>query len=149
MSTLSTPVDNFPYSVLMDGQPEHELFGNWLDRELIDRDWSIAEFARRANVPRQTAQKWVRNERVPDPPYCYRIADALNMAVDVVLEHAGHRIEDNVDLANIDPRLRLYMLGFPKLSPQFQRLMLKQLEALYEEAEAYRREEARDERPRT
>lgn len=147
MAHLSTLVSDAPYTVLM--SEEHVLFGDWLWEHLNQRGWGVSDFAERASVSPSSVSRWASNKRLPDPPSCVLIAGALNLDVDTVLERAGHRPGIATDLSAMDPRLRIYMLGFPNLTPEFQRLLLRQMEALYQEAEAFRRERDRDERTRS
>lgn len=64
-------------------------FGDWLTRWLDREGWSVPEFARRANVPPQTAYRWAKNERVPKPQYWPRIAHALGVSEATVASAAA------------------------------------------------------------
>lgn len=59
------------------------------------RRWSVPEFARRCEVSSQLAYKWLSDNPhyrvVPGPASCEKIADALDLDLDYVLELAGHR----------------------------------------------------------
>lgn len=65
-------------------------FDTWLQRQLKRREWSQSDFARAGRFSTSTVSDWVRGNRVPDPPSCDLIADALGMDVQDVLRHAGH-----------------------------------------------------------
>lgn len=68
-----------------------EDFGHWLQRQLDRRGWRQAELARRIPISSGAVSHWIRNERIPDPESCDRIADVLGVDVDLVLTLAGHR----------------------------------------------------------
>lgn len=65
------------------------------------RELNQNEMARLIGVSSSVYSKWVRNERVPDPASCDRIADALHFDRDYVLALAGHR--PDLDLAEERP----------------------------------------------
>lgn len=58
------------------------------------------DFSRASGIPHPTISTWYRGVRLPDPESCDRIAETLHVAVDVVLEKAGHRpvLEPDTDL---------------------------------------------------
>lgn len=76
-----------------------QTFATWLQRHLLRREWTQADFARRLNVSPQVVSKWILAQRIPDPASCDRIADVLGVDLDLVLWQAGHR--PNVE--RIDP----------------------------------------------
>lgn len=66
-------------------------FGDWLAYQLKRRDLSQTDFGTLVGSTQSAVSRWIRNERVPDPESCDRIADALGVDLDVVLLRAGHR----------------------------------------------------------
>jgi transcriptional regulator with XRE-family HTH domain len=65
-------------------------FGRWLQRQLDRREWKQADFARRVSLSTGTVSHWITGKRIPDPPSCDLIADALGIDVTDVLRRAGH-----------------------------------------------------------
>ncbi len=67
----------------------------YLREALRARRWTIPQFAEACDVSTGVAQKWVtpnsRNRSNPGPASCEKIAAALGVDVDYVLELAGHR----------------------------------------------------------
>jgi len=66
-------------------------FATWFHGQLLYREMSPADFARRTEIKPQTISKWLLGERVPSPLYCDLIADAFLLDPDIVLDVAGHR----------------------------------------------------------
>lgn len=91
-----------------------DTFGDWLRVQMARRGFSQTELAERVGTTQSVVSRWVRNERVPDPSSCDRIADALGLDIDVVLAAAGHRpnIED-VDVYSVEAE----MVGLPVSAP--------------------------------
>lgn len=71
-----------------------DLFG-YLKEELAGRGWSITRLAESADVSVGLAAKWLaenpRRRVNPSPSSCVKIARALGVSPDYVLELAGHR----------------------------------------------------------
>ena len=65
-------------------------FGDWLKSELVERRISMAELARMMHVNPGAVSRWASNQRLPDPESCRRIALALGISQNLVLEKAGH-----------------------------------------------------------
>jgi len=87
-------------------------FGAWIDSQLIRRQMSQADLARRLETSNSTVSNWIRGGRVPTPESCDKIADVLGLSVDDVLMAAGHRPrgldewpEDVREVANIMVKL--------------------------------------------
>lgn len=85
---------------------EGETFDVWFRRQLVRREWSQADFAKRANLAPSTVSTWATGDRLPDPSSCRIIADTLLIDEDVVLNVAGHR-SDIEPLGPDDPRRHL------------------------------------------
>jgi len=75
-----------------DTTPPHRdpAFGQWLLTELERRGWSRFYFAQSAGVHASMVYRWTEGQR-PEPKQCEKIAEALNVDLDVVLAAAGHR----------------------------------------------------------
>jgi transcriptional regulator with XRE-family HTH domain len=66
-------------------------FGAWLESQLIARDMSQAELARRMAASAGTISHWIHNLRSPMPSSCRELARVLNVPLDEVLAAAGYR----------------------------------------------------------
>ncbi|MGI9252545.1 MAG: helix-turn-helix transcriptional regulator [Thermomicrobiales bacterium] len=75
-TAVSRPVSRFPA---------------WLRQHLAAREWSQAEFARRAGVSRNVVSQWAGGTRRPNAESAAHIADALYLPLDDVLAAAGMR----------------------------------------------------------
>lgn len=74
-----------------------ETFGQWLQRQLQRRQWSQAEFSRRAGVSGTSISHWIGGRTMPDAESCDKIAEALFVARDEVLAWAGLRPVEHDD----------------------------------------------------
>lgn len=82
-------------------------FSDWFKRQLRIREWTQADFVRRADLSTSTVSTWTTGARNPDPRMCDVIADVLGVDIDVVLLMAGHR--PNVEAIDPDdPRVMLH-----------------------------------------
>lgn len=72
-------------------------FGTWLLQELARREMTQAEFSRRAGFSSGVISLWVNGDRAPSPDSCQRIADALYLDIDEVLDAAGIRRNVTLD----------------------------------------------------
>lgn len=72
-------------------------FGTWLLMELARREMTQAEFSRRAGFSSGVISLWVNGDRAPSPESCQRIADALFLDIDEVLDAAGIRRNVTLD----------------------------------------------------
>lgn len=87
---------------------------SWLRRELLRREWSQADFARRVHASTGNVSNWLSGKRRPMPESCDRIADVMFVDRDFVLALAGHRpLDEPVDaddpgtrIAALVPRVR-------------------------------------------
>lgn len=64
-------------------------FAEWLDRELELRGWTHAQLAAHMGKPQQTISSYFVEGRIPRPPMCRAIAQALRIPEDVVLRAAA------------------------------------------------------------
>lgn len=71
--------------------PTQTPFGNWLRRQIVARDMTQAEFAERAGFNKGVVSKWVTGRLNPRPDSLERIADALHVSIDEVLDASGLR----------------------------------------------------------
>jgi len=86
-------------------------FHGWLSHQLVRRDWTQADFARKLGTTNGVVSRWARGDRVPSPESIDRIADVLGVGVDYVLALAGHRpalfdIDPNSPEAQLLPLIR-------------------------------------------
>lgn len=63
-------------------------FTRWLRDQLARRGWTQQEFADRAGVSQPTVAKWLTGRIEPSPDSMQRIADALYVGIDDVLDAA-------------------------------------------------------------
>jgi transcriptional regulator with XRE-family HTH domain len=84
-------------------------FSDWFRKELRRRRWRQADFVRESGISKGTVSQWFRGTRVPEPDSCDRIAEALHIDRDVVLDKAGHR-QDVEEIPVDDPRRELHAL---------------------------------------
>jgi transcriptional regulator with XRE-family HTH domain len=70
--------------------PRDPKFGDWFTRELERRGWSRYHFAQTAGVHPSMVYRWTEGQR-PQAEQCAKIAEALNVDLDLVLAAAGHR----------------------------------------------------------
>ncbi len=64
-------------------------FGNWLEREIEIRGWTMSELARRCEVSHPAVSRVVSGERGAGPELCRAIAQALEMPEERVFRIAG------------------------------------------------------------
>ncbi|HXJ32346.1 MAG TPA: helix-turn-helix transcriptional regulator [Gemmatimonadales bacterium] len=85
---------------------------DYLKAELRARDWSMTDLARRAGCSKQIVSQWLAEDEVeriiPGPKSCLKIADALGLDPDYVLELAGHR-KPREQAAAPNPRLAAFI----------------------------------------
>lgn len=86
-------------------------FGAWLAAELLARDMSQAELARRLEASNGTVSSWVNNKRRPTPSSCRRVAAILHVPMDVALAAAGHRPLDAKDWPDAVMEVAEMMMG--------------------------------------
>jgi transcriptional regulator with XRE-family HTH domain len=68
-----------------------EQFRTYLARQLLRREWTQADLARRSGLSPGRISEWMHGKRIPSPESCDRLADALGVDVDDLLVVAGHR----------------------------------------------------------
>lgn len=71
-----------------------ESFGAWLSAALKRREMNQSDLARRIGSGSGAVNQWVRGARVPSVESCWRIADAFDLPVVMVLRRAGHPVEE-------------------------------------------------------
>jgi len=64
-------------------------FKEWLQKEMNNREWTISDLARYANVARGSIGNILRGERNPGVDLCEGIARAFKIAPEIVYRHAG------------------------------------------------------------
>jgi transcriptional regulator with XRE-family HTH domain len=67
----------------------------WLRRQILRREWSAAELARRTGVSPTSVSRWLNGREIPSSDNARRIADAFYIDRDDVLARAGHRDPDD------------------------------------------------------
>jgi transcriptional regulator with XRE-family HTH domain len=83
--------------------------GSWIRRQLLRRDWTAADLARRIDVSTGAISEWIAGKRRPSPASCLKLAEAFNVEPDDVLALAGHRLP-TTPLRADDPRNRIIAL---------------------------------------
>lgn len=66
-----------------------ERLGEYLSRELKNKNLNQADLARMAGTTEATISRIIREERQPSIPMCHAIAKALNVPANVILSKAG------------------------------------------------------------
>lgn len=86
-------------------------FGEWLRQQLVLREMSQSELARRMETSHTTISNWISGKRVPTTGSCDRISDVFHIPLDTVLTKAGHRVEMPsewpADVAEVAETMRL------------------------------------------
>ena len=72
-------------------QSPERRFADWLSTELRRRNWSQSDLARAIGSYPSVVSKWVNAQQRPRTEQCARIADALEVDIDKVLQVARHR----------------------------------------------------------
>lgn len=89
---------------------KQETFGVWLGRQLVRREWTQADLARRTGISSGRISEWVRGTRLPNSESAVRLADALHENPDYVLALTGHRpgafTDDDPDTAALISLIR-------------------------------------------
>ena len=63
-------------------------------REMDTRNWSQREMAKACHLSNTTISKIVREQSVPDPNTCFKLAQGLGLPAPYVLRLAGHEIAE-------------------------------------------------------
>ena len=95
----------------------------WLDRQLSSSGMSQNAVANYAGVSHSAVSEWRKGNRIPDPPYVWKLAEYFNADVIEVMRMAGHlpAEEDSSRAAEIVPELRSALSG---LTPGEQRRLV-------------------------
>jgi transcriptional regulator with XRE-family HTH domain len=73
---------------------EKRSISDLLLREMEARNWSQREMAKACALSNTTISKIVRQQSMPDPNTCFKLARGLALPIHYVLELAGHEIAD-------------------------------------------------------
>lgn len=91
----------------------------FLKREMLGRSWNVSRLADACDVDIALAARWVaenpKRRVVPGPKSCAKIAAALDVDPDYVLELAGHRERRTDDLAAPDRLELAFRASLPEL----------------------------------
>jgi transcriptional regulator with XRE-family HTH domain len=74
-----------------------ESFGRWLQRQMDRRQWTRAELARQTGVSATSISDWANGKKLPDAESADKLAEALRVDRDVVLDLVGIRPEEHDD----------------------------------------------------
>jgi transcriptional regulator with XRE-family HTH domain len=80
-------------------------FGDWLRAGIKMRGLTITQFAERAGVTQPAVSRWLGGQRRPDVASTQRIALALGLPAEVVLEMAGHEVVGEPQLDRVQREL--------------------------------------------
>lgn len=72
-------------------------FAEWMNRELLRRDWNQSDLVRRTGLSSSTLSRFATGKRIPSPKQADLIADVLGVDLDTVLAVAGHRPNPDPD----------------------------------------------------
>lgn len=64
-------------------------FKEWLEKEMHEREWSMADLARYAGVARGSVANVLRGDRNPGKDFCDGISRAFKISPEVVYRRAG------------------------------------------------------------
>lgn len=113
-----------------------EKFSEWLDRQLISRNWSRADLSRKANISQATLSLIYSGQRSPGNDVCEAIAHALDLPPVEVFRAAG-LLPPSPELTPTIERAIYYL---SQLHPEDQERVMLYLEVL---ASRYKREKIR------
>lgn len=106
-------------------------FAEWVKRQLVDRDWSQGELARRMGMTPAAVSYVVNEGRNPGPEFCRELARALRVSEIAVFVQAGLMSQTtNPD----ELALRELYALLSDLQPAEQRAILAEARARYETA---------------
>lgn len=71
--------------------PRDEPFRFWFRRQLLEREWTQADFARRSGIAHNVISQWATGRRLPSPESCQTIANHMYLPLDEVLRAVGIR----------------------------------------------------------
>lgn len=74
--------------------PDKQTIADLLLREMEAHNWSQREMAKACALSNTTISKIARQQSLPDPNTCFKLAQGLGLPVQYVLELAGHEIAD-------------------------------------------------------
>jgi transcriptional regulator with XRE-family HTH domain len=98
-----------------------ESFITWLEAELIERDWRLADLARKANLDTGSISRILSGTRKPGPEVCVAIARALNYPPEVIFRLAGLLPPD----PGVDPEEKEVVHLFRQLGAEQRKLVLE------------------------
>lgn len=102
-----------------------ESFITWLEAELLERDWRLADLARKANLDSGSISRILSGTRKPGPEVCVAIARALNYPPEVIFRLAGLLPPD----PGVDPEEKEVLHLFRHLRPEQRKLVLEAMRA--------------------
>ncbi|MCW5875012.1 MAG: helix-turn-helix transcriptional regulator [Anaerolineales bacterium] len=76
-------------------------FSKWLLAELVQRDWSQIDLAKKADVSPGHVSSVLSNKRKPTVSFSVKVAKALGYAPDIVLREAGY-VSPQVKKTNLE-----------------------------------------------
>ena len=83
-------------------------FGEWLDKQLIDHDWSMSKFGQLCGVSHVAVSRWISGERTPEPESCERIAKVFGIPVEDIYRRVGYSLSPTDLDANAEAMLHLF-----------------------------------------
>lgn len=79
-----------------------EEFSAWLSRKIEEREWSLRDMERHANVSRTTIGRVINGEQDPTQDFCEKVARTLNLSKTEVMWRAGVLpVEDEAELLEL------------------------------------------------
>lgn len=120
---MSSILANWVYDGLM--STEHGSFGRWLWDEIVDRDWSKSDLARRVGVETSNVSRWINLGVIPSPPMCRSIAAALDLHPLTVLVKAGWLDPEDILIDVNDPLTSFAAVNQGVLSEKDKRMLIQ------------------------
>ena len=101
------------------------LFGEWLNEQILARNWTQAELSRRSGISRGTINKIIEREvKRPFLSTCKKIARALGLPEAVVLKRAGWDFAQTSE-EELSPEVAEINRIFKSLSPRSKKALLE------------------------
>ena len=80
-----------PFPTRKDVRVSKETFGQYLREKIREADTNSRQLAIAMDVSSSNVSHWLTDKRTPQPESCLKLAQALGVPPDEVLEQAGHR----------------------------------------------------------
>lgn len=114
-----------------------ETFGEWLEKEMRDRDWSMSKLAQLSGVTHVTISRIISGERNPSGRLCRNIAGAFDLPPERVFRKVGLLPPRIAGVEDSESKEKL-LDYFEALEEIGQQTMLAVASTLYEQRAKYK-----------